>query len=582
MIRRTRLASIALLSALAITAAACGSDSGDTENATTTAAPAPTTAAPNTTTTETSPDTTAAPAGDLLAFDESAQCGTDTYKGNLAKLEAKDASTVVISLCQPDVALPSKVAFSALQIVPQEYLEQTKGTGDLIDKPIGTGPYKLKAWERGNQIVLERNEDYWGDKAKSATAVIRWSTEPAQRLVELQSGSADGIDNVGVEDLAKVEGDATLQLKPRPALNVMYLGFNNTKAPLDKQEVRQAIGYAIDKQRIVDNFYAKAGSSAATQFLPPDIFGYTEGFKDFTYNPAKAKELLTAAGFPDGFEIALSYRDVSRGYLSQPTPVATDIQAQLAEVGIKVNLDVQESTTFLDNADSGNLSMFMLGWGADYPDATNFLDYHFGKGASPQFGTGFPELQDLLSKAASVADPAERQTLYDEANKLIAEKAPMVPIAHGGSAVAYKKDVTGAHASPLGNESLAVMGIDGQDQFSWLQNGEPGGLWCADESDGESLRVCEQIGESLLAYEIGGTAVIPSLAESFEPNADGTVWTFKLRTGVKFHDGSTFDANDVVATYRAQWDKKDPAHVGRTGDFTYFSAFFGGFLNDKG
>jgi peptide/nickel transport system substrate-binding protein len=273
---------------------------------------------------------------------------------------------------------------------------------------------------------------------------------------------------------------------------------------------------------------------------------------------------------------------VSRGYLSQAIPVATDLQAQLAQVGIKINIDVQESTTFLDNADAGNLGMHMLGWGADYPDATNFLDFHFGRGASPQFGAGFEEIWDLLSEGASNADQDARQEIYDEVNELIAQLAPMIPIAHGGSAVAYKAEVEGAHASPLGNESFAVMGIEGQDQFVWLQNGEPGGLWCADETDGEALRVCEQIGEALLAYEIGGTEVIPSLATGFEANDDGTVWTFTLRDGVTFHDGTTFDANDVVATWRAQWDATDPAHVGRTGDFTYFSAFFGGFVNAEG
>src|SRR5918998_1701163 len=96
-----------------------------------------------------------------------------------------------------------------------------------------------------------------------------------------------------------------------------------------------------------------------------------------------------------------------------------------------------------------------------------------------------------------------------------------------------------AHASPLSNESLAVMGIEGQDQFTFLQNGEPSGLYCADETDGEALRVCEQIGEALLAYEVGGTDVVPSLATEYQNTPDLKEWTFKLRPGVTFHDGST-------------------------------------------
>jgi len=112
-----------------------------------------------------------------------------------------------------------------------------------------------------------------------------------------------------------------------------------------------------------------------------------------------------------------------------------------------------------------------------------------------------------------------------------------------------------------------------------MQNAQPLSLYCADEEDGETLRACEQMNESLLAYKIGGTAVEPSLAESCTPNADLTEWTCKLRSGVKFSDGSALDAKDVVMSYAVQWDAGSPLHKGRTGTFTYFNALFGQFLN---
>jgi ABC-type transport system substrate-binding protein len=516
-----------------------------------------------------------APAGEaFLSYDESASCGTETNTSNIAKLEAPDPSTVVFTLCNPDVALPSKVAFSALQIAPSEYLENTDG---LINNPIGTGPYMLSAWERGSQVVLEANPDYWGDAALSQTAVFQWNAEGAQRLVQLEAGTADGIDNVGTDDFERVSSNPDLQLIERPPLNVFYVGFNVDVAPFDDPVVRQAIALGLDRQRIVDNFYP-AGSLAATQFLPPGIPGYEEGLTVPAVDVAGAAAMIAEA-YPEGLDVTLSYRDVQRGYLPQPTPVATDIQAQLAELGINVTLDLQESGTFIDNANSGNLGFYLLGWGADYPDATNFMDFHFGAGASPQFGTGFTDVHDLLSEAGSLTDQETRNGLYAEVNTLLAEYVPMVPVAYGGSALAYKATVTGAHASPLSNENLSVMGIEGQDQFVFVQNGEPSGLYCADETDGEALRVCEQIQESLLAYEIGGTAAVPSLAESWESNEDLTVWTFHLRQGVTFHDGTDFDATDVIESYRVQWDAADPRHVGREGNFTYFSALFGGFLN---
>ena len=407
-------------------------------------------------------------------------------------------------MCEPDVALAAKVAFSALNISPSEYLENADG---LINNPIGTGPYMLNAWERGSQIVLDANPDYWGDAALSQTAVFQWNPEGAQRLVQLESGTADGIDNLGTDDFERVSSNPDLQVVERPPLNVFFVGFNVDMAPFDDPVVRQAVALGLDKQRLVDNFYP-AGSIAATQFLPPGIPGHDEGFVDVEYDPEAAAAMIAEA-YPDGLDVTLSYRDVQRGYLAQPTPVATDIQAQLAEIGINITLDLQESGTFIDNSNAGSLPFFLLGWGADYPDATNFLDFHFGAGGTPAFGTGFSDIHELLAEAGSIADQDARNELYAQVNGLLAEYVPMVPVAYGSSGLAYKAAREGAHASPLSNENLSVMGIEGQDQFVFVQNGEPSGLYCADETDGEALRVCEQIQESLLAYEIGGTARRP-------------------------------------------------------------------------
>ena len=514
---------------------------------------------------------------ETVAIDESDQCDTDGYAGNLAGIEAVDELTVRFTLCGPDVAFPAKVAFSALGIFSTEQLEETGGSP--IDAPIGTGPYRLEAWERGNQIVLTANEDYWGDAPSVPTVVFRWSSESAQRLVELQAGDVDGIDNVGTEDFPTVQDDANLELYEREPLNVFYLGTNVDKPPLDDELVRQALGYAIDKDRIIENFYPE-GSQAADQFLPPGIPQYEDGAEGFTYDPDRARSLLTEAGYPDGLDLgALSYRAEPRPYLPQPPQVASDIRDQLAQVGITVTLDEQESGAFIDNANTGNLGLYLLGWGADFPDATNFWDFHFGEGASPQFGTGFPDLHEVLSEAGATTDEDERSSLYAEANDLLMEHAPAIPIAYGGSAVAFTAEVEGAHASPLSNEQFAAMSLEGADQLVWMQNGEPSGLYCADETDGEALRVCEQINEALLAYEVGGTEVVPALAEEYESNDDLTEWTFTLREGVTFHDGTALDAGDVVTSYRAQWDAADPLHVGRDGLFTYFEALFGGFLN---
>jgi ABC-type transport system substrate-binding protein len=505
------------------------------------------------------------------------------YGGGIKSIEAVDEFTVKLTLCAPDPAVPAKVAFTSLSIQPSEYLESTGATGDILEHPIGTGPYMIESWERGNQLVLKRFDGFRGEPASSETLVFRWSTESAQRLLELQSGTVDAIDNVGPDDFATVEGDANLQLVRREALNIMYIGMNNKFAPFDNELVRQAFAQAVDRQRIVDNFYPE-GSEVASHFTPCSVPGGCEGEEWYAFNLDGAKSLLEQAGYGDSNPfpaIKLYYRDVVRGYLPDPGIVAQDIQAQVKEnLNVDVEIVVMESGAFIDAANSGELDgLFLLGWTGDFPDVVNFLDAHFRGGAFDSFGVGFDDINEALGSGAQLSDPADRAPFYEAANNAIRTHVPMIPVAHGGSAVAAQASVTGVHASPLGNEELAVFN-NGKDTFVWMQNAEPISLFCPDETDGESLRACEQVTESLLAYEVGGTGTeTTGLAESYESNADLTEWTFTLRKGVTFHDGSSLDANDVVLSYALQWDASHPLHKGNTGAFEYWTYLFGAFLN---
>lgn len=509
---------------------------------------------------------------------EAPDCGT-TYTGNLKAIEVVDKYTFKFTLCNPDPAIPSKVAFSAMAIRSADQLTATNGGGDeLLSNPIGTGPYMLEKWDKGNEMVFTANPNYWGDAPIEKTAILKWNSEAAARWNELQAGTVDGISNVGPGDFATIEANPDYKLYPGLSTNTFYLGMNNTFAPFDNIKVRQAVAMAIDKQRIVDNFYPP-GSVTADQFMPPSIFGYTADSKTVGFDVEKAKALIAESGVALPIKIDLSYRDVVRGYLPQPGVVATDLQAQLKEIGIEINITPMESGAFLDAASAGKLPMFMLGWGADYPDATNFLDFHFGASANDSFGAKDPKLTDLLNQAAQLSDPAERLKLYTEANNEIADFTPMIPIAHGGNAGAFKASIKGAYTGAFSAAQFRVMENPDSEQLVFEQNAEPISLYCNDESDGETFTACEQITDSLLGFELGGGNTVPALATEWTANADLTEWTFKLREGVKFSDGSDFDASDVFTTYAAMWDAKNPMHVGRTGSFEYFSVFFGGFLN---
>ncbi len=569
MTRSLRSPYTALFAVTAIIFAACGGAA--TQSPTQTQTPAPATTEP-----------TQEPPYEGTSYPETgeAPCNTDGYTGNFKKVTAVDRLTVKFELCNPDVAFLSKVAFSAFGIQDSEYLTAHMADGSILDQPNGTGPYQLDNWDKGNRLVLKAFDGYWGAKAMTPGLEFRWSDQAAQRWIELQSGNVDGIDNPGTDDIAAIKGDSSVTFYDRPGLNTLYIGMNDTIAPWTDVRVRQAIAMGIDRQRIVDNYYP-AGSEVATHFTPCAIPFGCEGDDTWGFDATAAKDLLTQANFDFSKTYKIQFRAAVRGYLPDPPVIATEISNQLkTNLGINTTLDLQESGTFLDANAAGTLDgLFLLGWGADYPDATNFLDYHFGAGSGKKFGEPFADIVDALNRGGQSADDSVRAAAYAEANNLIKEHVPAVIMAHGGSGTVFKADVTGAHASPLSNELFSVMKAGDRNTLVWMQNAEPLSLYCGDESDGETLRACEQINESLYAYKVGDTAVEPSLATECTASADLTVWTCTLRDGVKFHDGSDLDANDVVLSYAVQWDAAHPLHVGRSGAFEYFPGLFGGFLN---
>jgi ABC-type transport system substrate-binding protein len=506
---------------------------------------------------------------------------SDCSNGTMWKdISALDAYTVQFTMCVPAPSFLSKIALSPFVIYPQEWLESTTEPGERLANPIGTGPYMVSQWVRGESLTFVRNPNFSGEhEAFAETLVFHWSAESDARLLALRSGTIDGMDNVGPADFDGIKTDPDLQLMIRPELNVLYVGMANTFPPFDDVRVRRAVAMGIDRQRIVDDFYPP-GSEVASHFTPCAIPNGCTGNPWYDFDPEAARALLVDAGYPDGFETSLFYHDVISGHLPAMPSLAEEIQTQLLEnLGIVVDVVPIESDASPAAYAIGESSGFhLIEWDADYPHVTNFLDYHFGP-TQLQFGDPYPEIYNLLQQGAQIADPAEAEPIYTQANNAIRELVPMVPVAHAASATAYRADVGAPQASPLSNEMFAVSDPGGRDAFVWMENTEPISLFCADEADGESLRACRQVMESLYGFEINGTAAHPLLAEGCEPNDDLTVWTCTLRLDVLFSDGSTFDANDVLATWSANADANSPYHIGNTGTFVYWTRLWGNLVN---
>ena len=552
------------LLAFALIAAACGS-SDDTTT---------TTAAAETTTTAAEVTTTAAPdpGYEGLALD----AGGCDYGGRVNTITALDEFTVEFDLCGSHPAFLAQIAFGVFGIQPLEHLEATGGAP--LRNPVGTGPYTLKDWVAGDSVVYERFDDYWSEPiAPHQTAVLKWVTESAGRLLELQSGNASGMTFPGPEDYATIEGDDALVLLDKPEPNIFYMGFTNTFAPWDDVRVREAVSLAMDRQRIIDTFYPD-GSETASHFTPCSVTNGCEGDEWPAQDVEAAKALMAEAGFADGFETKIYYRDVTRGYLPTPGNVAADIQAQLKEtLNIDAEVVVMESGEFIQTSSAGGLDgIHLLGWTGDYPHVTNFLDFHFAE-TNLQFGDPHPEIYEPLKAASQATDPVAAAPLYEEANNAIGALIPMVPIAHAGSAFAATADTAGAYAPPWG-QVLFNRWDNGTDTVVFVQGNEPISLYCSDETDGESLRACAQVVEALYAYTEAGE-VVPHLAKECVSNQSLDLWTCTLNQNIMFHDGSLLDANDVVASFSAGLDAASPLHTGNSGVFEYYDYLWNGLIN---
>ena len=493
----------------------------------------------------------------------------------IARMEAVDELTVRFTLCAPDPAFTQKLAVTNFAVNDSGWLAAAAADGSLATSMNGTGPLALSVWEQGVQIVLTRNDAYWGDRAASERVVIQWEPESAARLLQLRAGTVDAADNLAPTDEAAIAADASLTLLTRAGFNTFYLNFNNRNAPVRDVRVRQAIAMALDRQRIVDLFYP-TGSTLATHVPPCVIEGACVGDAWYAQDLVAARALLAEAGYPNGVDLTLALRETPRAYLPDPVAVATDIQAQLAAVGIRVTLDVQEAGGYIGKLLSGELRGASFSAALpDYPEAWNSLGIDFGSTSGPAHGDQYPQLVALLDEAQVASDPAARAALFTQINNEIRSQVPVVPIANGASLIAARAAVRGLVASPIAMERFASVRVDGSNTFTWLQGGEPAGLYCMDEEDREAVRVCAQVMEGLYGYAEGGTSAEPRLATGCVASADGLVVECDLRSGVRFHNGARLDAGDVLDSFAAAWDCTHPLHVGRTGDFRGWSWIMG-------
>jgi ABC-type transport system substrate-binding protein len=505
------------------------------------------------------------------------------YEGSLRRVFARDPVTVVFELCDADPAFLAKIASPSLAIDDtawlQSRLDPQLDHPRILTEVNGTGPFRVDGWDGNGDIALSRFDGYWGDVASTPGVIFVAESDAGRRLAKLREGSVDAVDLIAPGDVEAVEGNPELTLTPREGLNIAYIGFDNRFAPFDNETVRRAIGIGVDRVAVVETAFPR-GATVAPYFLPCSIPLACSGAPWPEADQELARDLLASVGFVDGFATTISFPEEPRDYLPDPNATALVLQTQLKErLGITATLRPMPFADLAAAADAGRLDgIYLLGARARYPDPSVLLESHFGPGASLQFGNRFEDIRRLLLRGR-VADSKERAKAYKGVNELLLRHIPMVPLAHVGTDGAFRTDVGGKQASPTATERFAAVVPGDRTQFVYMQRERPGSLFCADETDEVALRVCAQSSESLYRHDSPEPGLVPSLAVGCTPDENLLVWTCTLREGVRFHDGSSLDANDVVLSYAVRWDAAHPLHRGRGGSFQAFVDRFGGFLH---
>jgi peptide/nickel transport system substrate-binding protein len=388
---------------------------------------------------------------------------------------AVDDSTVELKITKPSSSILGALALTSFTFGSPAALEEFQADEGKVDAegifrptgtyatehPVGTGPFMFESWEPGNKLTMVRNTDYWGDfEGNIDTLIFQPIADPAARLQALQSGEIQGYDLVSPEDYETIGGDDQLQLLNRPAFNIGYVGFNQAIKPLDDIAVRQAIAHAIDRQEVVDAFYAGQGD-VATQFMPPSLFGYADDVTEYEYDPDKAKQLLEDAGYTLPVEIDFAYpTDVERPYMPDPQANFEAMVADLEECCFKVEKkSATWSPDYLDNAQNGRYGLHLLGWTGDFGDPDNFIGTFF-QTEQPAWGFNNPEIFETLDAAESETDVDARTELYEEANRLIMDFLPGLPYVHTQPGLAFTANVEGYTPSPVSLEPFSLVTVN--------------------------------------------------------------------------------------------------------------------------
>ncbi len=373
-----------------------------------------------------------------------------------AVTQGADDMTVVMKLSKPNAPILANLAMDFATIQSAEYAKflMDKGTPEQFDQiPVGTGSFQFVDYQK-DAVIRFKAFDGWAGKPKIDDLIYAITPDPTARYAKMKANECQVMIAPNPADLADMGQNPDIELLQQAGLNIGYMAMNAQKAPFDNVEVRKAIAIAIDRDAILKEVYQGAGQKAKNP-IPPTMWSYDDSTVDIPYDPAKAKEMLAAAGVTS-LDTDLWWMPVQRPYNPNAKRMAEMVQADLAKVGINVTLVSYEWGEYRKRMQAGEHQMGFLGWTGDNGDPDNFLAVLLGcdKDGKPN-ANNIPKwcnakFQEDITKAAEITDQAERTALYQDAQKIVAAEVPWLNVAHSTVFEPIRKGVTGYKVSPLG------------------------------------------------------------------------------------------------------------------------------------
>jgi len=370
-----------------------------------------------------------------------------SYLAMIDEIEVVDDYTIRFITEFPFSALPSHFAHNVGGMISKEQIEddyaameEGKEPGTVINEnPTGTGYFKFESWTPGDSIKLVKNEDYWDGEAKLDSVTFKVVSEDLTRIAEIETGDSHITNPLSPSDIEQVKGTDGVHVTEQDSVALDYIGFNVTQEPFDDEKVRQAVTMAIDKEQIVDGIYNGVGELAIGP-LAPAVPGYDDSISGLEYNVDKAKELLAEAGYEDGFSTTIWTND-SRERID----VATNVQAQLKEIGIDLEVEILEWGAYLDKVDNGEQEMYILGWSNSTATADTgiyplFHSENLGNAGNMSFLED-DDIDALIEEARREMDEEKRNDIYSEIQEDLVDIAPMIYVLHQKYSLGVRDEV---------------------------------------------------------------------------------------------------------------------------------------------